>query len=309
MTENDDRLAEMVRLAIIGPGKVGIALGVLAARAGWPVVAVGGRDSDRTSKAAEIISSEARPCTPAQAAAQGQLVLLTVSDDAIQPVCDELAEAGAFRPGTIVAHCCGALDSEILSSAAKKCSCLPVSMHPLQTFPTVDSAIEKLPGAHFFCQGSDCALAVVKKFIADIGGIPVRIEEGKAAKALYHAGAVMACNYLSALVDAALTLMAEAGLDRQRSLDALGPLVSATVQNVLTIGPEAALTGPIARGDLETVRRHLQTIDGRAGLEGAADFYRAAGRWTVSLAQRKGEIDDPTAAALEKLLDGPTQQQ
>ena len=180
---------------------------------------------------------------------------------------------------------------------------LTASCHPLQTFPTVAAAVERMPGTYWFCEGHPEALGALEELIRLIGGNPVRI--GAGAKTTYHAGAVAACNYLAATVDAGLALCENAGLDRATALAALGPLVRATADNVVRLGPAAALTGPIARGDTTTVRRHLEAL---ADLdEDLLGLYRAVGAWTVRLARSKGTIDAATAGALRRLLcdNGP----
>ncbi len=285
-------------IAIIGPGKVGTAIAILATKAGRAVSAVGGRDRARTARAAAAISPSAKPCRPRQAAAAAGLVLLTVSDDAIASVCDELAES--FAKGAVVAHCSGALGSEVLGSARRR-GCAVGSMHPLQTFPSVQAAVEALPGAYCFIEGDPPAIAALERLATDIGARPVRIVS--AAKPLYHAAAVVACNYLTALADAAEALCHQAGIEQSTARKALAPLVRATLENVLASGPEEALTGPIARGDVATVQRHLEALaTGQGDLDG---LYRAMGRWTVALALRKGTIDAAQAQALRRLLHAP----
>ena len=283
-------------IAILGPGTVGTAIGVLAARAGWTVAAVGGRDAARARQAAKAIGHGAKACTLHEAAGAAGLVLLTVSDDAIAAVCDELADG--FRRGAVVAHCSGALGSEALASARAR-RCAVGSMHPLQTFPSVEAAVGAMTGAYCFIEGDAAAVAALERLARDIGGRPVPI--ASSAKPLYHAAAVVACNYLAALVDAASALCGRAGIDEPTGRAALGPLVRATLENVLAAGPAAALTGPIARGDAATVRRHLEALAG--GERDLDELYRAMGRWTVELALRKGTIDAPKAAALRGLLD------
>ncbi len=288
-------------IAIIGPGKVGVAIGVLASKAGWTVAALGGRNPERTAEAAAVIGPCARATTVVQAAGAAGLVLLTISDDAIAAVCQELAAASAFRTRAIVAHCSGALGSEVLAPARRR-GCHVGSMHPLQTFPSLQAATEKLPGAYCFIEGDAAAVETLQRLARDIGAHPVPI--ASAAKPLYHAAAVMACNYLTSLMDAALTLCRQAGIDEQTAPKALEPLVRATLDNILAEGTQTqkALTGPIARGDLETVRRHLKVLSGQEDLH---EVYRALGLWTVALALRKGTIDPPKASALRRLLDPP----
>ena len=285
-------------ISIIGAGKVGTAIGVLAAKAGYRIVAVAGRSMERARAAAERIGPAVRAVSPAEAAA-GQLVLLTVPDEAIGPVCDELATQRAFAAGAVVAHCCGALGSDVLSAARDRCGCAVGSMHPLQTFPTVEAALERLPGAWCFVEGDERAVEVLSDLADAIGGKVARMDP--AGKVLYHASAVMACNYLAALLDAALALAERAGVERETAWEALEPLIRATVDNVAALGPEGALTGPVARGDRETVARHLEALANCP--PELADLYRAAGAWTAELARRKGTIDDATAQALRELLD------
>jgi len=288
-------------ISIIGPGRLGTALARAAAAAGWPVAAIGARDSARASLLADRLGGGVRTGTPAEAAAAGQMVFLTVSDEAIEPLCKELASRGAFAAGAIVAHCCGALDSEALAAARRQCGCRIASMHPLQTFPDADVAVERFKGICFFCDGDEPALETLERLAAALGGRCARIPSGDGRKTLYHAGATMACNHLAALIDAALTLMQQAGIERQTALAALAPLLRATMDNIATLGPEKALTGPVARGDAETVGRHLEGMSGQADLEA---FYRDAARWTLRLARRAGALDDVAARRLEELLAG-----
>ena len=149
-----------LNITIIGPGRVGRALGTLAVGAGWRLSAVsGGRDTEKMRRFAESLGAEVLPS--AQAAARGQLVLLTVHDGAIGKVCQQLAQAGGLDHKPVVAHCSGALGSEELSAAADL-GCPVASMHPLQTFPSVESALENLPGAYCFLEGDERAVAVIQ---------------------------------------------------------------------------------------------------------------------------------------------------
>jgi len=292
-------MAGLPDISIVGAGKVGTAVGVLAARAGLKVAAVASRSSSHASAAADMIGRDVRVCTPAEAAASGGLVLLTVSDEAIENLCDLLAGAGAFAEGAIVAHCCGALGSDILRSAKQDCHCEIGSMHPLQTFPTVAAAVSGFDGTYCFCEGDAAAVAALEQLAGAIGGRPVRIHS--AGKALYHAAAVTVCNYLAALADAGLTLCERAGVERPTALAALAPLMLNTVRNVTSAGPAEALTGPIARGEAETVHRHVEAL--RVCPKELQELYRAAGQWTVALARRKGTIDDAKADALRRILN------
>ena len=285
-------------IAIVGAGKVGTAIGVLAARNGYRVTAVADRDRHCAEEAADRIGTRV-PVLPAhEAASRAELVLLAVPDDAIEAACLDLVAARAFARGALVAHCSGALSSECLAPAREALACHVASFHPLQSFPTVEAALASLPGSYCFGEGDEPALAALEALGEAIGARCVRIDTEH--KPLYHAAAVMACNYLTGLMDAALSSAAAARIERPTAWQALEPLIRATVDNLSKLGPEAALTGPIARGDRGVVATHLAALD-RAAPE-LADLYRALGRWTLGLALRKGSLEEPEARALREVL-------
>lgn len=292
-------MAQLTDIAIIGPGKVGTALGVLSAEAGIRVTAVGARRLDQARAAARRIGGDVRPCSPIEAAAAAPMVLLTVSDVGIQMLCDELAAAGAWAPRTAVAHCSGALGSDVLGSARESCGCVVASMHPLQTFATVESAVEAFAGTFVFCEGDPPALALVNQLVDAIGGRYV--EMPSSGKALYHAAAATACNAFAALLDAALAMFEGAGIDRATALEAVGPLVRTTAENITTMGPARGLTGPVARGESQTLSRHVRAL--AEADEDVRELYLAAARQTITLARRKGTIDNETAARMRQVLD------
>jgi predicted short-subunit dehydrogenase-like oxidoreductase (DUF2520 family) len=304
-------------ISIIGPGKVGQTLGILACRAGWPVCAVAGRTLAGSRSGARAIhraaatavenAAAARPVpralSPLDAARAGGLLLLTVPDDAIEPLCGTLAAAGAFRRGGIVAHCSGALGSDVLRPA-ERAGCHVGSLHPLATFPTVPAAVAVLPGTYCFIEGDAKAAGTLSRLARAIGAKPIRI--GPGVKALYHAAACVASNYLVTLMDVALEIGQAAGIGSGEFLRALGPLVRATVENALSLGPAKALTGPIARGDVRTVERHLEAIGlaGRRGKGGAdlAALYSTLAQRTVQLALRKGTLSPSAAEAMVRAI-------
>ncbi len=293
-----DHMTDRPDIAIIGPGVVGTTLGILAGRAGWPVAGVAGRDLRRARAAAEAIGPGVRAGPPDRIARGAGLVLLTVPDDAIGRVCRQLAEAGGFSSGCVAAHCSGALSSEVLSPARDRCGAAVGSVHPLQTFPAVGEAVERFAGTYCFCEGDGAAVAVLEALAEAVGARAVRL--ATPAKPLYHAAAVMACNYLTALLDAALEAAERAGIDRDLAAAAFEPIVRATVDNALALGPAKALTGPIARGDEALVARQLEAL--AAARPPLAALYRALGHRAVELALDKGTIDEKKAGALRGIL-------
>jgi predicted short-subunit dehydrogenase-like oxidoreductase (DUF2520 family) len=291
-------MTDRLDIAIVGPGVVGTTLGILAARAGWRVAGVAGRSAKSARAAADAIAPGVRTGSAEQVAPAGGLVLLTVPDDEIEPLCRRLARVGALARGGIVAHLSGALSSEVLAPARALCGSAIGSMHPLQTFPSVRAGVERFAGTYCFCEDDERAVAALSALAEAIGARPVRISP--AAKPLYHAAAVMACNYLAALVDAALALAEAAGIARDDALPALEPLLRATLDHVTSAGPAAALTGPIARGDARIVARQVRDVD--AADDRLGRIYRALGDWTVELARRKGSIYAAAARRLRKAL-------
>ncbi|MBC8372551.1 MAG: DUF2520 domain-containing protein [Planctomycetes bacterium] len=292
-------------ISIIGCGKVGAAIAQLATDAGRTVSALANRSPERAAELASKIGNPGAACEIDRAAGAAPLVLLTVTDDAIEPLCAQLARDGAFAAGSIVAHCSGALGSDILTAARDSCACLIASMHPLATFPTADAAVEKFAGTYCFCEGDLAATDALMGLATGIGGKPMLISTD--AKVLYHAAACMASNYFIALMDAALTLCGTAGIDRVTAWDALSPLVAATLENVTKLGPPAALTGPIARGDAQTIRRHLDAL-ARCD-SNLRDFYRIAGKWALQLASHRDEQNQANDDIIARLLDAPNQQE
>ena len=291
-------IADLTTLAILGPGKVGTAIGILAHARGYPVV-IGGRNSDRTQAAAWRIGEEVRACTLEEAAGLGHVALLTVPDAAIETLCLDLTAARAFRAGAIVAHCSGALESTILASARALCDCAIASAHPLQTFPTLDAAVSTLPGTYWFCEGDARATVSLEALAYALGAASV-IDLAPQSKAHYHAAAVIACNYFAALMDIALTVAEKAAIPREQAWAALEPLVRATLENIGAMGTEKALTGPIARGDIPTVQRHVAALSPDAEVSAV---YRALGLWTTDLALRKGSITPECADRLRHAVN------
>jgi len=280
---------------------VGSALGQLGRAAGYRIAAVSDTESARAEQMGKLV--DANPLDASDACIAGELILLTVSDDNIAPLCKKLTECGAFENKPIVAHCSGALGSDVLAAAAEVGS--PTgSMHPLQTFPDTQTAMRSIPGTYFFIEGSELATGPLRELATAIGGKPAIINSD--AKVCYHAAAVMASNYFVTLMDAGSELLAKAGLTSTESLDALEPLVRATLENIFSKNAENAghiehaLTGPIARGDVDTIQRHLQALT-EVSPE-TRQLYHTAGLRTISLAEKKGTINSTQAEKLRALL-------
>ena len=281
-------------IAIAGTGRVAQALGRLLAERGEPVAAVAGRNPERTRAAAAFIGYKVKPATLGTLPKRTARLLIAVSDSSILEVAHAIAGSG-MKPG-IALHTCGAMGPEALAPlAAAGVSC--GVLHPLQTFATPGQGLSALTGCTFGIDGDEAALQWAVQIAHLLDAATLRIPP--AGRLLYHAAAVMACNCVVALLDAAAMLMDAAGIEPDKTLLALGPLVEASVANALHIGTVEALTGPVRRGDLETVSGHLSALS--KAPESVQGLYRAAGLHAVDLAVRGGLAPD-RARLLENLF-------
>lgn len=281
-------------VAIAGTGRVAQALGRLLVERGVPVIAVGGRNPERARIAASFIGRKVQAASIAQLPALARRILIAVTDEAIEEVARVLAAAG-MRDG-IALHTCGACGAEALqplADAGVSCG----SLHPLQTFASARQALGCLPGSCFAIDGDPAAVAWARELAQRIGGRAVVVDRER--RPLYHAAAVMSGNYLIALIDAAAMLMVAAGFEEKAGRRALAPLMETSMANALRDGPLAALTGPVQRGDIETVTRHLRALSQVP--ETIRKLYCAAGLHAVQIARRKGLAPDK-AAEMEALF-------
>jgi len=283
-----------VRIAVIGAGRVGTALGVLFARAGHEIVAVAGREATTARAAAWLPGVPVR--SPADAALVAEFALITVPDDAIVPVTDALAREGALSPGLWVAHTSGAVGLDALD-AGRAAGARGLVIHPLQTLPDVERAVATIPGAAMAVTADDEEGASLGARLArDLGARPFPLAD--ADRALYHAAAVFASNYVVATSAVAERLFAEAGVPDP--VAAMAPLQVATLENIERLGPGAALTGPAVRGDAGTVGRNLEALAARA--PGAVAAYVALCRVALDVAVAAGRLAPEGRAGVEEVL-------
>jgi predicted short-subunit dehydrogenase-like oxidoreductase (DUF2520 family) len=279
-----------VDISVVGAGRVGTALAVLWERAGHRIVAVAGGEATRARAATHL--PDVPVLEDAEAARGAEVVLIATPDGAISTACAEIAPA--LEPGAAVVHASGAtgLDALAAASGARR-----LSVHPLQTCPTVEAAVERIPGAAFAVTATDEeGFALGERLALDAGGHPFRLADE--AKPLYHAAAVFASNYLVTVTALAEELERAAGVPDP--LVALAPLQAATLSNVLRVGPAEALTGPAVRGDAATVRRNLEAL--AAGAPEAVRPYVALADLALELAERAGRLPEHGREAVQEVL-------
>jgi predicted short-subunit dehydrogenase-like oxidoreductase (DUF2520 family) len=198
----------------------------------------------------------------------------------------------------IVTHTSGAHSSEVLAEA-HRFGAYTLSLHPLQSFSNPEKSMTNLCGTIFTLEGQEQALPVATKLVYDLGGHPVTINKDQ--KVLYHAGACAASNYFVSVVDLAVTLLQHAGFPANVAQSALLPLIHGTLRNIEHSNPAQALTGPISRGDVPTVAKHINAI-----LQFCPDLlqtYQQLGLYTTELAREKQSISPVQASDLRDMFD------
>jgi predicted short-subunit dehydrogenase-like oxidoreductase (DUF2520 family) len=210
------------------------------------------------------------------------IYLIATPDDQIASCCEQLAASRMVRPGTVVFHCSGALQSGILAPAAA-CGALIASIHPVRSFASPEQVALSFAGTWCGVEGDEAALAVLRPLFTGIGAKLVDIDP--AAKSVYHAAAVFACNYVVTLLDVAVQAYGHAGIPEDVAMQMMAPLVHKTVEQAFAAGTAAALSGPIARGDMGTVEKQQAAVSAWDGDKGA--LYALLARETLALAQRR----------------------
>ncbi len=281
-------------VAVVGAGRVGTALAVRLRDAGHRIVAVSGRDGTMERAATYL------PGTPvvdaADAARDTEVILVGTPDGAIEETCTALARAGVVGRGQAVAHLSGATSLDALA-AARASGATVLSIHPLQTFPDVRSAIDRLPGAGIAVTAlSADGYRLGEQLATDVGGRPFRLADE--AKPLYHAAAVFASNYLVAVTALAEGAFRAAGLPDPIGLSM--PLQRATLDSVAAMGPQLALTGPAVRGDAATVAANLEALARHAPT--ALTAYVALADVALDLGETSGRLPPEGRAAVEEVL-------
>jgi len=268
-------------LNIVGAGKVGRTLGRLLAGGGAFVLQDVLTRSAASAAEAIAFMGAGQAAASADAMRRADVWLLAVGDDQIGPVCASLA-ARALLDGAIVFHCSGAHASSVLASAAAA-GASTASVHPVRSFADPDQVAAGFGGTFCGVEGDSAALALLVPAFEAIGARTVVIDA--AAKTVYHAASVFASNYLVTVLDAALRAYQAAGIAEPVARALAAPLAQEAMDNVFRLGAPAALTGPIARGDVATVARQQAALDAWDDPSGA--LYRALALATSALAARR----------------------
>lgn len=287
-----DRPARLT-VGVISAGRVGSVLGAALGRAGHHVAAVAAV-SEASRRRAERLLPTATVAPPDQVAAAASLLLLAVPDDALGALVNGLANANAVARGTIVVHTSGSAGTSVLAPLIEQ-GALPLALHPVMTFTGTEVDLQRLDGASWGVTTDELLRPVGETLVIEMGGEPEWITENN--RALYHSGLAFGANNLVTLVAQSEALLREAGVEHPERM--LGPLLGAAMDNALRSG-DAALTGPIARGDAGTVARHIETLQSVA--PDTVEAYVAMARLTAVRALAAGTLDVEQAASLLDVL-------
>ena len=285
------------RLMFVGPGRTGLSLGYALSQVPGAVESLTycGRRPEPPAHPL-FIEGHASYVFGLQRPEPGTTaVFLTVPDDVLPEMAHTLAGQGQAPDGCAAFHCSGALSVEVLAPLHARGYHVG-SIHPLQALAHPITGAERLHGSWFAISGEPEALGVARRLIAELDGETLSIPVNR--RPLYHAAAVVASNYLPVLTAAAARLLVLAGADQDDAVKALLPLMRGTLDNIGELGLASALTGPIARGDVETVRLHLRSLPEREGR-----LHREMGLEAVELAEARG-LDAETVQTLREVLEG-----
>lgn len=283
---------QSLRIAIVGAGRLGQTLARALAAQGCQIVAV----ASRSMPAAQALAARLPACAALpidEAAAAAELVFLTVPDDAIAAT----ASALRWRPGQRVVHCSGATEVAALAAAQEQ-GALVGGFHPLQIFSDPERALALLPGSTVAIEADGGLADELHALAALLGLQPLALRPG--TRAAYHGAASFAASFLLSMLDEAAQVWEAIGLPREQALRSLLPLARGTLDAAEAKGLAQALAGPISRGDLGVVARHLQAFDALGASHG--QFYRELSRRQLVLATESQRLDAQTLARLEALL-------
>lgn len=293
--EDETRLG----VGVIGCGKVGAVIGRALRAAGHAIVGVTA-SSEASRDRAEAMLPGVPVLDIETVVERAEVVLFTVTDDVLGELVSGLAHLGRFKPGQIVLHCAGRFGTEVLEPAARA-GAITIALHPSLSFTGTSMDLARLREATIAVTAARTVLPIGQALVVEMGAEPIVVAE--ADRPLYHAAIAHASNHTVVILSQALEALAGLGIEDAPRV--LASLMRASVDNTLQSGP-GSLTGPVSRGDVDTVAAHLAALAEHTVESGSTeldDTYRALARATVSRALRNGTIDDARALRIIELLE------
>jgi predicted short-subunit dehydrogenase-like oxidoreductase (DUF2520 family) len=283
--------------AIVGAGMVGTAIGYLLKKAGYEIVAIADKSAAALRRAQSYIGGKAYR-KPQEVLREADCILITTPDDIILSVCKDIALSPLIK-GKYIFHMSGAGGLDLLEPA-KKADAAVASIHPLQSFSSIDNAIQNIPSSYFGITADAKAKTRAETIVLALGGKPIYISSKQ--KSLYHAAACVASNYLVSLLNVVESIYQSIGISEKDAKKAYLPLIYGSLKNIEFSGSIQALTGPIVRGDSGTIQKHVDAIN--ANLPQYASLYSSLGLVTVNLARKKGTLNLRQAKKISDILKG-----
>jgi predicted short-subunit dehydrogenase-like oxidoreductase (DUF2520 family) len=287
----------MAEITIIGAGRLGTALGRALARKGHKITALTCRSRASARESRQMIGQGKIFSDNTAAAAKGHVIFLCLPDGEIKKVAAGLARANIDWTQKIVLHTSGLLPADALNPLKKK-GALTVSFHPVQSFARKDTSPGHFKGVYFGLEGKREGLALARKIVRQLGGYPLILRSE--AKPFYHVACSMTSNFLVILLDVAVRLLKQAGVEEKKAMKLLFPLVEGTLRNVKKFDITNSLTGPVLRGDSSSIKAHLDAL---RRFPEYAEAYRKLSLLALQTARKKG-LPPKKIKALKNLLEG-----
>lgn len=285
----------MTRFAIgvVGAGRVGAVLAAAFAASGHEITAVSGASPASQTRIETLLPGVAVR-RPDDVAAASDVVILAVPDDVLEQTARRLTENGSIGAGQLVVHTSGRHGTDVLASAVAA-GARVLAMHPAMTFTGTDVDVCRLPRTKFALTGAESVREVAEDLVSSLGGSPIWLTEDQ--RVLYHAALAHGANHLVTLVAQAQSMLRSVDIDD--ASDVLRPLLSAALENALAYG-DAALTGPVVRGDVATVEAHVDALDAQP--EPIRDAYVSMARATTEQAVSSGSLAPEQGRDLKRVL-------
>ena len=281
-------------IGVVGAGRVGAVLAAAFAASGHHVSGVSGRSAASQTRIETLLPS-VPVRSPEDVAATADVVVLAVPDDALEEAAAQLVRRGAVGVGQLIVHTSGRHGAAALAVASDAAAQV-LAMHPAMTFTGTDVDVDRLPATVFALTGDDAVRDIGETLVASLGGDPIWLTEDQ--RVLYHAALAHGANHLVTLVTQAQSMLRSVGI--ADSSGVLRPLLSAALDNALAYG-EAALTGPVVRGDVATVEAHVEALEGEPGP--TRDAYVSMARATTEQAVESGSLTPDRGRDLKRVLD------
>jgi len=287
---------------VVGAGPVATALAGALRLGGVPVLGLWARRAAQARQAGSIAGVAAFSSAPPDILLETEVIILAVRDHVIGEVAQVLVGTGLVNKRHVLLHCAGAASAREALGEVAAAVAGTGTLHPLSAIADGKSAMRALKGTVFGVEGDEIGRVAASKLVNALGGIVLALDGSQMAA--YHAAAALASNYVVAALDAAAAVLGAAGVSPEQAAQALVPLAEGALRNISTHGTTAGLTGPVRRGDAETIQRHLDALRGKPEL---VEVYRALARRAVEIASRIDGRDAPDRAGLDAIraLLGP----